>query len=553
MESSGGEAFLNAVVAEGAEFAFGIPGTHILPIIELLGEKDRLKFVNVRHEAGAAAMADAYGRLTGKPGLCLVTAGPGATNSLTGVAHAFSAASPMLHVSGTVPTGSGVGTFHGTDDPSFLERIFAPITKKSCTVRSVSEIPRTVHGCFQAASAGRRGPVHMSLPLNVLLAQGTPTAARHASKRPLTSSPNLMRAKRILSASQRPIVLVGEEARGMGRELEILSMKLQSPVMSTMNALGEFPQENPLFVGYVEQFWRISPPALDLLRDADLLVGAGVRFGSPETRCVGSLADTDWLFLTEEKTKRDLSKGLHLTGNVRSTLSSLANILPPATQSRKRWASKALGCVRSYLKEPSEIVSNGSGNKPIHPAYAIQNLIELLPSSGVVCSDSGSNEVWAREYLGVRKNCEYLYSGSFGGMGFALPAAIAASIVRPDTKVLAVSGDGGFLMSLMELSTLAEQESNVIMVVLNDSAYGMMWLLERRKVASLLNPVSFAEVAKGFGIRSWRVDEPGQLKDIYAEAFSVDGPAIVDVAVDYKQRFPYESILEEFRSRYPEN
>lgn len=551
MEATGAELFLQAVLEEGAEVAFGIPGTHILPIIELLGETRGLKFVNVRHEAGATAMADAYGRLTGKPGLCLVTAGPGATNSLTGVAHAFSAASPLVHVSGTVPVGSGLGAFHGADDPNFLEKVFAPVTKKSCSVRSVSDIPPTIHQCFLTASTARRGPVHLSLPLNLLVASGRGRAKPHVIKIRPRASPSLTRARKIVASSEKPILLVGEEARGLRREVEALAEKIRAPVLSTMNALGVFPQTSALFVGYIEQFWRVHPAALSLLQDGDLVISIGARANTPEVKCVAAIARRNWLFVAEESAGKNEAKGTTLTGDIRSNLVALTSLLQPVE--RRDWAGRAFSQMKSYLREPEEIASRNAETRPIHPALAVQGIYPHLSGGSVVCADSGGNEVWVREYLAVRIDCDYLYSGTFGGMGFALPAAIAASIVRPEMRIVTVAGDGGLLMSLMELSTLAEQKSNAVVVVLNDSAYGMMWLLEHHKTACLLNPVNFAKVAEGFGIRSWRVEEPSQLKDSYAEAFSATGPALVDVVVDYKQPFPYESIMKGFRRKYPEN
>lgn len=548
---TGARLFLDSLLAEGAEMAFGIPGTHILPIIELLEEYKDLKFVNVRHEASAATMADAYGRLTNKPGICLVTAGPGATNSLTGIAHAYSAASPLVHVSGTVPTKSGLGTFHGVDDPTFLEETFAPVTKLSRTVKSVAEIPAAVHDCFETACSGRKGPIHLSLPLNVLAALNRPSK-RTVTKKRARANLNLRGAKMLMSASQRPMILLGDEARGLRDEILAFAEKLRAPVMSTMNALGVFPQTNPFFVGYVEQFWRIHPTALNLVQEADLVVSIGARFGSPETHCVDLIATPNWLFLTEERPRSELraAKTTHLSGDIRSNLSIVTQGLPNAPRN-DGWARRGAEHMRSRWEELEEIVSVNSAAKPIHPALAVRNLSQYLQSPGVICSDSGSNEVWVREYVGVQQDCDYLYPGTFGGMGFALPAAIAASLVRPDTRILAVVGDGGLLMSLMELSTLAEQKSKVVIIVLNDSAYGMMWLLQQRKIASLLHPVDFAKIAEGFGIKSWRVDEPSELEDSYAEAFSTKGPAVVDVAIDYKYRFPYETMMEGFRRKYP--
>ncbi|MGA2462042.1 MAG: thiamine pyrophosphate-binding protein [Candidatus Bathyarchaeia archaeon] len=550
MEVSGAEAFLNAVVAESVDFAFGIPGTHILPIIELL-EESPLNFVNVRHEAGAAAMADTYGRLTGRPGVCLVTAGPGATNSLTGVAHAFAAASPMLHVSGTVPTTSGTGAFHGADKPRFLESVFAPVCKRSCSLGSVAEIPRVVHTCFQEATTGRRGPVHLGLPLDLLLARGV-TAKPSQRVKPIRAVRNLARTAKILSSAARPVILVGEEARGLGREVEIFAEKLQSPVISTMNALGVFPQENHLFVGYVEQFWRLHPTAFDVVKEADLVVSIGARAASPETNCITSVVDTEWLFLTEEAPGEKAKKAEYVSGDIRRSLVALGNKLEPAPKLRENWSHKAVAGLRSYMEELDRNAAEKSRIRPIHPAYAAHSLLQFLPRDGVVCSDSGANEIWVREYLGNRRNCEYLYSGTFGGMGFSLPAAIAASLLRPNTRILAVSGDGGLLMSLMELSTLVEQKSNAVIVVFNDSAYGMMWLLQHHKTTNLLNPVNFAKVAEGFGVKSWRVEEPGKLKDSLSEAFSVRGPALVDVIVDHKQPLPFEPWMERFRQQHPE-
>jgi len=548
---SGARIFLDSLLAEDAEIAFGMPGTHILPIVELLEENTRLRFINVRHEASAAAMADAYGRLTNKPGFCLVTAGPGATNSLTGIAHAYSAGSPLVHVSGTVPTKSGLGTFHGVDDPTFLEKTFAPVTKLSRTVNSVAEIPAAVHECFEKARSGRRGPVHLSLPLNILTALGK-SSKRKTTKKRVQVNPDLSRAKRIIRASQKPLILLGEEARGLRNEIGTFAETLRAPVISTMNALGAYPQTSPMFAGYIEQFWRIHPTALDLLQEADLVVSIGTRFGTPEVRCIDLVSAPDWLFLTEEKLMRQPGtlKATHLTGDIRSNLIGITQGLDSA-HSREEWARRASERTRSHSGELGSIVSRNLSVKPIHPALAVQSLSQHLPNESIICSDSGGNEVWVREYLGVRRDCEYLYPGTFGGMGFALPAAIAASLVRPGSRILAVAGDGGLLMSLMELSTLAEQKSNVVMVVLNDSAYGMMWVLQQRKIASLLHPVNFAKVAEGFGIKAWRVNDPSELSDSYAQAFSMSGPALVDVAIDYKQRFPYETIMEDFRRKYP--
>jgi acetolactate synthase-1/2/3 large subunit len=478
-------------------------------------------------------MADTVGRLTGEPGVCLVTAGPGATNSLTGVATAYASASPMTHLSGATPPKDQVGSFHGVDDPFFLEEIFKPVTKMSTRIDNPSKAPEILSKSFALSKTGRKGPVHISLPQRFqqqVAKVGRYNCIKITPRR--ATAAQLRRISTMLGDSKKPVICLGEEAVHLpAKEIIFLAEKISAPVISIIEALGVFPQNHRLFAGYFDEYFE-HPISTRVIEGSDCMLIVGLRPASPCAKFLETHGSPDKAFLYEESIPA-ASEDPAAIGDINLNTHLLAQSVSSKEQiDRRNWLHGEKLAAHKYTTNQI-----AKWHKTIHPGYAMAALIPFLQNNCILATDVGSSEVWVRDCVTIWHRSRHLYAGQYGAMGFGLPAGIASKLLYPNRQVISIVGDGGLLMSNGELATVAQHAVDLKIIVLNDSRLGMIWQLQRQRFAGRyasvdLSRVNFARVAQGFGLKGVRVEDQNELRRAYEQILNSKGPGLLDIVID---------------------
>ncbi len=543
-----GRAVAEALQTEGVDRIYCLPGSHVLEIYDALADCPAIRLLTCKLEGSISLMADIHGRLTGEPGVCLVTAGPGAANSLPGVAQAYDAASPLVHISGAVPLDGAREAFHGVDDPDFTLRMFRDVTKWSVRAERIEAIPEIFARAFQVARGGRPGPVHIEIPresntgrhLITSRPAAVPPYRRLAGAARPPAPDDAARAIQRLAAARRPVIAAGKGILrdGATEPLAALAERLAAPVIYPQDAIGVIRDDHPWAAGFFS-LWSLSPFFAGLLGEADLLLSVGLRAGTATSNLLAARAPGEHIFVDfgEDGTAHP-SASLSLAADPAPFLHAL--LADPGLAPRDDPARRArLAAMRRAYREGMEgIVERYRGARPIHPGVAVRALAEALGEDAVVISDVGNCAIWLRNLLPVRHPQAHLQSGMWNAMGLALPSAIAAKLVFPRRQVVGVVGDGALLMSLGEFGTALEQETPVVLLVLNDGAYGMIQKLQTqafgRVVGCQFHSPDFAALARGFGGMGLRVEEPAGLGPALRAALDAGAPAVVDVVTgDY--------------------
>ncbi len=538
-----GRAVVEALQAEGVDRIFCLPGSHVLEIYDALAECPAIRLVTCKLESSISLMADIHGRLTGEPGVCLVTAGPGAANSLPGVAQAYASASPLVHISGAVPLDGAREAFHGVDDPDFTLRMFRDVTKWSVRVERIGDVPEVFARAFHLARSGRPGPVHIEIPRetntgrHLIVARPAPVPSyRRRAVAPRSPAPeDIARLAERLARARRPVIAAGKGVlrNGATEPLAALAERLAAPVIYPQDAIGVIRDDHPWAAGFFA-LWSLSPFFTDLLKGADLLLSVGLRAGTATSNLLAGCAPAEYIFVNfgDEGTPPPAAS-LHLAADPGPLLRALlaAPALGPREDSARRAALAAMR--RAYREGMEQIAEEFRGARPIHPGAAVRALAGVLEEDAVVVSDVGNCAVWLRNLLPVRHAHSHLQSGMWNAMGLALPSAIAAKLALPERQVVGVVGDGALLMSLGEFGTALEQGTPITLLVLNDGAYGMIQKLQvqafGRTLGCEFRSPDFAALARDFGGVGLRVEDPADLVPALRKALEAGVPAVVDV------------------------
>jgi acetolactate synthase-1/2/3 large subunit len=545
---SGAQALVRSLVAEGVDVLFGYPGGVVLPIFDALYDTKEIRTILTRHEQGATHAADGYARVTGRPGVVIVTSGPGAANTVTGIANAYMDSVPLVVFTGQVATHVlGTDAFQETD----ITGITIPITKHNYLVSDPADIPEIVREAFHIASTGRPGPVLVDVPVDmgkaeiaykrpetVNLPGYKPTVRGHAKQ--------IKEAASLIARARKPLLYVGGGvlASGAWKELKELAELMQLPVVTTLMGKGAFPEDHHLFVGmpgmHGGKFTNYA------ITETDLLIGVGVRF---DDRVTGKLAS----FATKAKVVhvdidpaeigKNRAVDVPIVGDAKHVLAAVTAELrkmnaEPRTEAWMRviddWRSRY-----PFHYHPTE--------SSVMPEYVVERVRELTKDRPTVyATEVGQNQMWACQYLRIREPRTWVSSGGLGTMGFGLPASIGAQIGRPDHLVIDIAGDGSIQMNSQELATAAINKLPVKVVSLNNGYLGMVrqWqelFYEHRYSSSTLpqDCPDFVKLAEAYGAFGTRVTLPEDLDRALAEAFEFDGPAVVDVRVEREENvFP---------------
>ena len=552
-----GEAVAEALREEGVGAVYSVPGSHIHPIYDGLSRVKSIRFVTCKQEPNTSLMADAYGRLTGRPGVCLVTAGPGCVNSMAGVAQAYGAASPMVHLSGAVPLHADLEAFHGVDDPAFVHEMFKKITKWTARVERVEDIPQVMAKAFHIARSGRPGPVHVELPrladYSESILQKEPVVLPAYKALPTVivepDADDVDRfAKRLLDARS-PVIAAGKGVirQGALRELSELATNLQAPVICAQDTIGVIPESHPLFAGHFSPL-RNHPLCVEALQRTDLILGVGLRAGAAELTELRNCAPERSLILVgfddaadaryEGEDQRVADPKLFLA----ALLERLRNHQRPRNEALLARLAERKAEVRRALAAHSEPHRN---DKPIHPGVLMNAMNAVLDDRTVVASDVGNCQMWARAYRRIATPESFMQSGVWNAMSYGLPTAIVAKMEFPERNVIALAGDGAFLMTIGDLPTAAEYGANIVMIVLNDGAFGQTFMqqsnLYGHTYGTAFRSPNFSEIAKACGAEGIRVTEPGDVEGALRQGLAVtkQKPALVEVMVG---RGPYPKL-----------
>lgn len=552
-----GEAVAEALREEGVTTVYSVPGSHIHPIYDGLSRVKSIRFVTCKQEPNTSLMADAYGRLTGKPGVCLVTAGPGCVNSMAGVAQAYGAASPVVHISGAVPLKADLEAFHGVDDPAFVHEMFKKITKWTARVKRISDIPKVMAKAFQTTRSGRPGPVHVELPRlsdysEYVLQKERAVLPIYKSLPTVVAKPEINDvdrfAKRLIDARS-PVIAAGKGIirRGAMQELSDLSLKLQAPVTFAQDTIGVLPENHPFFAGHFSPS-RCHPLCIDVLQRTDLILGVGLRAGAAELPALRKWAPERNLILVgfddasnshyEGEDQRVADPKLFLV----ALLERLGNYQRPQDETLIGQMAERKAAVRRSLAAHNEPHKN---DKPIHPGILMDALNAVLDDNAVVASDVGNCQMWARTFRRITTPESFMQSGVWNAMSYGLPTAIVAKMEFPERDVVALAGDGAFLMTIGDLPTAAEYGANILMIILNDGAFGQAFMQQANiyghTYGTTFRSPNFARIAEACGVEGIRVTEPRDLEGALRQGLAAtkQRPALVEVMV---ARSPYPKV-----------
>ncbi len=535
--------------AEKCEYVFSVPGEETLDLLESLSRSDSIRHITTRHEQGAAFMADVYGRLTGRAAVAMATLGPGATNLLTGIADAFLDRAPVVAITGQASSEKLHKEAHQVVD---VVDMFRPVTKWNARIERIPAIPEIVRKAFRVATLEKPGPTHIELPENVAgmeLGEGDPDRPIVPGKTyfPEPSHPAIAHAARLINESRRPIILAGNGVlrRDASGELRAFAKGLHLPVAATFMGKGAIDDRSHLSLMAVGL--QARDHVLTGFDRADLVIAVGydlVEYAPARWNPDGSKRiihiDTQ-----PAEVDADYQPEVELIGDIGGALEELlAATLPGGVgghSATERHASRETlvhADLRTALLEDLHAGESSDGY-PITPQRAIYDLRRALGPSDIVVSDVGAHKVWvARLYQAYEPNTVIISNG-FASMGISLPGAIAAKLVHPGRKVVALCGDGGFLMNSQELETAKRIGAGVVVVIWRDNGYGLIDWKQRNEFGRPFgvefdNP-DFVKYAESFGIPGFRPETADDLYPTLMRALELPGPSVIDVPIDYAE------------------
>ena len=530
---TGAEIFVRSLIAENVEVVFGYPGGATIGVYDALHDISDIRHVLTRHEQGATHAAEGYAKATGKPGVVLVTSGPGATNTVTGIADAFMDSIPLVVFTGQVPLRLiGNDAFQEAD----IVGITRPITKHSYLVRKVDELARTIHEAFYIATSGRPGPVLIDLPKDVM-AQKThfsyPDKVSLRSYRPVVEghAKQIRKAAELINEAKRPVLYVGGGVilSDAAPVLKAFAEKLRCPVTTTLHGLGSFPEDNPLALGMLGMHgtWYANMA----VNFCDVLIAVGARFDDRVTGNVDAFAAEArkiHIYIDPAAISKNVQVDVPIVGDVRRVLTKLSEeVLPLATDD---W----LRMIATWKEEHPLRYQNGD---QIRAQYVIQTLAELTGGNAVLVTDVGQHQMWAAQFFTYVHPRTHITSGGLGTMGFSLPAAMGAAFGRSDLPIVSISGDGGFQMNVQEMATIVQHKLPIKIIVINNGFLGMvrqwqeLFWRKRYSQVELANP-DFVKLAEAYGCPAFRATKTGEVEDVLRKALAVtDGPVFVEFQV----------------------
>lgn len=546
MELNGGQILLRSLKDEGVEYIFGYPGGAVLHIYDAIFQQDAVKHILVRHEQGATHAADGYARATGKPGVVLVTSGPGATNAVTGIATAYLDSIPMVIISGQVPSPViGSDAFQEVD----MVGITRPCVKHNFLVNDVNKLAETIKKAFYVATTGRPGPVVVDIPKDITapdikVPYKYPKKVTMRSYTPVSDVPKeqISQAVDLLLTAKRPIiysgggVVLGEASK----ELTELTHKLGYPITNTLMGLGAYPATDKQFIGMLGMHGTYE--ANMAMHESDVIIAIGARF---DDRVTGKLdefcpyAKIIHIDIDPASISKTVKKiAIPIVGDVKPVLKQLLEMLD---ESKKKPNKKALEAWWHQIEQWRSIKSLEYDRESllIKPQYVIEQLYQVTKGDAYITSDVGQHQMWAAQYYHFDKPRRWINSGGLGTMGFGLPAAIGVKLAFPDAEVACITGEASIQMCIQELSTAKQFKTPVKIINLNNRYMGMVrqwqeFSYESRYSHSYMDTIpDFVKLAEAYGHVGLRIDKPEEVRPALEEAFAMkDRTVFLDIITD---------------------
>lgn len=541
MKQSGAQILIKCLEEEKVRAIFGYPGGAVLDIYDALYDSS-LKHFLVRHEQGAAHAADGYARATGKPGVCLATSGPGATNLVTGLANAYMDSIPMVAFTGQVATHMiGRDSFQEAD----IYGITLPITKHNFLVKDVKELPRVVKESFHLATTGRPGPVLIDLPKDVCQEKTDlkyPKVSQLRGYRPVLDGhpEKISEAAAAITGARRPVICAGGGAisSGSSEVLRQLAELCAIPVTTTLMGKGVFPENHLLSLGMLGMHG--TKYANYAVNECDLLITIGARFSDRVTVRADAFAPKARIIhidIDPAEIGKNVRVDIPIVGDVKRVLEQLCQVVQARTETEE-WSAK----IREWKdKYPLRYHHNGK----IKPQFVIEQIYEVTGGNAIIATEVGQNQMWAAQFYTFTKPRTFISSGGLGTMGFGLPAAIGAQIGKPGETVFNIAGDGSIQMNIQELATAADYKLPLKVAILNNNYLGMVrqWqdiFYNGRLAYSNISGPDYVKLAEAYGAVGMQVTRPEDVRRALQEAMQVeDRPVLIDFVVDRKENvFP---------------
>ncbi len=545
MELNGAQIVIQSLKDEGVEYIFGYPGGAVLHLYDAIFQQDDVKHILVRHEQGATHAADGYARATGKPGVVLVTSGPGATNAVTGIATAYMDSIPMVVISGQVPSPViGSDAFQEVD----MVGITRPCVKHNFLVKDVTKLAETIKKAFYVATTGRPGPVVIDIPKDITdprikIPYKYPKKVVIRSYNPELNGDKaqIKKAVELLLSAQRPIIYSGggvilSEAC---KELIEFAQVLGFPVTNTLMGLGAYPATDQQFVGMLGMHGTYE--ANMAMHESDVIIAIGARF---DDRVTGKLdefcphAQIIHIDVDPASIAKTVKVAIPIVGDVKPVLKQMLELI---RASKKKPSKKALESWWNQIEQWRAVncLDYDRDSRLIKPQYVIEQLYEVTKGDAYITSDVGQHQMWAAQYYPFDKPRRWINSGGLGTMGFGLPAAIGVKLAFPDSDVACVTGDASIQMCIQELSTALQYKTPIKIINLNNSYMGMVrqwqeFSYESRYSHSYMDTIpEFVKLAEAYGHVGMRIDKPEEVRPALEEAFAMkDRTVFLDILTD---------------------
>ncbi|MFA6541544.1 MAG: biosynthetic-type acetolactate synthase large subunit [Bacteroidota bacterium] len=529
---TGAEIFVRSLIEEGVEVVFGYPGGVVIGIYDVLHDVSDIKHILTRHEQGAVHAAEGYAKATGKPGVALVTSGPGATNTVTGIADAYLDSIPLVVFTGQVALKLiGNDAFQEAD----IVGITRPITKHNYLVRDVNELASTMKEAFYVATTGRPGPVLVDLPKDILASKTVftyPKTVKLRSYQPPSegNQKQLNKAVELLSKAKRPVLYVGGGTilSNAADELRKFALKTNIPVTTTLHGLGAFPENDELSLGMLGMHgtWYSNTA----VHFSDLLIAVGARFDDRVTGRTDAFAPEAkkiHIDIDPSNISKNVKVDVPIVGDVKKVLQQLLPMVHALDT--KDWKQM----IKNWKEEHPLRFKKG---KYIRMQHVIQTISDITQGNAIMVSDVGQHQMWMAQFYKYMHPRTHITSGGLGTMGFCLPASMGAAFGRKDLPVISISGDGGIQMNIQELATIRENNVPVKIIILNNGYLGMVrqWqeLFWRKRYSSveMFGP-DYLKLAEAYGIPAYRATLSDEVGDVIKKMFETDGPVLAEFKV----------------------
>jgi acetolactate synthase I/II/III large subunit len=547
MKISGAEIFLECLKKEGVKYLFGYPGGVVLNIFDLLHDEKDLHLILTRHEQGAVHAADGYARATGKPGVVLVTSGPGATNTVTGIATASMDSIPMVIFTGQVPTLLiGNDAFQEAD----IVGITRPCSKYNFLVKNVEDLAGVIKEAFYIATTGRPGPVLIDLPKDVTTHKAEfvwPEAVNLRSYKPTYEGNKYMitQAVHMIAKAKKPVIVAGGGVilSGASKELKELAEFTEVPVTMTLMGLGGFPGSHKLSLGMLGMHGTYY--ANKSIQEADLLVAVGMRFDDRVTGKIDAFAPHAKIVhidIDPTSIRKNVRVDVPIVGDVKRVLAVMNKVLKDEVQEQWHEVRKAWMKQIAFWKAERPL-SYDKESDVIKPQYVIEKILQLTKGDAIITTEVGQNQMWTAQFYKFDKPRTLLTSGGLGTMGYGFPAAIGAQLAFPNKLVIDIAGDGSIQMNIQELATAVINKLPVKVAILNNRYLGMvrqwqeLFFQERYAHTKLDETVpDFVKIAEAYNAVGLRATKTSEVEPVLQEAFGIKRPVFMDFVVDWKEK-----------------